>query len=659
MDYGGHNMTVPLVVGRDLSLSGNLSLSGLPGGDIKVGGNWTHTTGNFVPKSRAVFFNGPTGNQTITATGGETFDFLLVDKTTSGNILPANDINVNLTLTLSKGRIILGSHNLTLGASSPAVAGTPGVNNMVVADGSGELRKIFTTNGLYEFPVGDVSGPSNTAEYAPVTLNFASGTYVAGAYAAIKVTDAKHANNASTTNFLSRYWTATALGITAFSCTLTGTFPNADINGTVGDMKTGKWNGTLPWQKYGAVTETTITAASVISFSDFTGITAADPTVTIAAVPSLTVCQNAVLTLTANAVGDAPFTYLWSPGGATTASINPLTSTNGSTSYTVTVSDGNGVTATSTAKITVNAVPVATASSNSPVCSGDTLHLYGGPDGMNSYSWLLPDGTVISSYANTVTQNFNSLNNSSSVWVDNSTISGWYSQRTGTENEYQAGDGNSPTGDLYNFGTEGSTERALGSVGHERSETGGFAHGILYQNTSGQTLTNINVTYTLEQWRNSGVGAAQAVTVWYKTSATAITNLTPNTASGWTNLPGLTLNSPINTTVEATALDGNSPANRITATNESIPGISLPNNQYIMIKWEDPDHPGLDHGLGIDDVSITCGTGDVQNLSIPNATTLMSGNYTLSITDTNGCINTASTAVTVNPKPLTSPIYHQ
>jgi hypothetical protein len=42
--------------------------------------------------------------------------------------------------------------------------------------------------------------------------------------------------------------------------------------------------------------------------------------------------------------------------------------------------------------ITVNPVPIASASSNSPVEEGDTIMLTGGPDGMSSYSWTGPNG---------------------------------------------------------------------------------------------------------------------------------------------------------------------------------------------------------------------------------------------------------------------------
>jgi PKD repeat protein len=51
-----------------------------------------------------------------------------------------------------------------------------------------------------------------------------------------------------------------------------------------------------------------------------------------------------------------------------------------------------GCTATDSVTVTVNPAPTATASSNSPVMEGATIELYGGPDGMSSYSWSGPNG---------------------------------------------------------------------------------------------------------------------------------------------------------------------------------------------------------------------------------------------------------------------------
>ena len=106
MDYGSGTTSGTLTVGRNISIAGNLSLGeSFNGffGDIFVGGNWTHTTGTFAPNSRAVNFNGATGDQTITNASGETFDYVIVNKATSGNVVLANNVTVNQTLTLTKG----------------------------------------------------------------------------------------------------------------------------------------------------------------------------------------------------------------------------------------------------------------------------------------------------------------------------------------------------------------------------------------------------------------------------------------------------------------------------------------------------------------------------------------------------------------------------
>ena len=56
------------------------------------------------------------------------------------------------------------------------------------------------------------------------------------------------------------------------------------------------------------------------------------------------------------------------------------------------VTDANDCSDSDTTTVVVYSKPTASASSNSPVCEGDTSELYGGPDDMASYSWTGPDG---------------------------------------------------------------------------------------------------------------------------------------------------------------------------------------------------------------------------------------------------------------------------
>ncbi len=216
---------------------------------------------------------------------------------------------------------------------------------------------------------------------------------------------------------------------------------------------------------------------------------------------------------------------------------------------------------------------------------------------------------VIMSGSGSYSQNFDALLNTGSVnnWIDNSTIPSVFSQRTSTSTTYAAGTGSLSSGGLYSFGATGSTERALGTIGSANVTSGGnFAHGILLQNTSGFDVNSLNVSYTLEQWRNGGNTTPNVVTFWYRVSTTSITNLispAPNFNLGWTAVTVLNAASPTNTATSG-PLDGNNSLNRVTLSNVSIPNLVIPNGSYIMLRWYDPDHTGSDHGLAIDDVSL-------------------------------------------------------
>ena len=230
-------------------------------------------------------------------------------------------------------------------------------------------------------------------------------------------------------------------------------------------------------------------------------------------------------------------------------------------------------------------------------------------------------GQILMSANGSYAQNFDGLSSTgtTNAWADNSTIPNWYAQRTGTGTNYAADAGTANGGNLYSFGSAASSERALGSLGSGNATAGNFAYGVLLQNTSGSNITDIKVSYTLEQWRNSAAGL-QGDTFYYKISSTAITTLDPNSNGTWTMVTGLILNSPI-TAGTAAALDGNAAANRVTATSVSIPSLSLANNEYIMFKWDDPNNPGNDHGLAIDDVTIEWVAGTIAGPSI-NASSL-------------------------------------
>lgn len=103
--------------------------------------------------------------------------------------------------------------------------------------------------------------------------------------------------------------------------------------------------------------------------------------------PNQSICSGENTTLTAT----GGVTYLWSPGGMTTASIVVMPST--TTTYSVVITGTNGCSISLSSTVTVNPLPVFTAvGSNSPLCEGSTLNLTAQANAGATYYWTGPNG---------------------------------------------------------------------------------------------------------------------------------------------------------------------------------------------------------------------------------------------------------------------------
>ena len=256
-------------------------------------------------------------------------------------------------------------------------------------------------------------------------------------------------------------------------------------------------------------------------------------------------------------------------------------------------------------------------------------------------------------------QDFNTLATSgtTNTWTDDSTISGWYSTRT----VYIANAGTTNNGALYSFGTGTATERALGSVAS--GSTGTVRYGARFTNDTGNTITSITVSYTGEQWRNGGNTSQHKLSFDYQVGGT-VTSLTTGT---WTPVTSLDFTGPIAVSTAA-ALDGNAAANRVAI---SAPfAVSIAAGQEIMLRWNDPDDTGSDHGLAVDDLTVTATGSVVDNPPTVASTTPTSSatgvspsesvsvtfseavtfSGTVDITCTSGAPQTVTPAATADPK---------
>ncbi|GAB3898341.1 hypothetical protein GCM10028803_17630 [Larkinella knui] len=196
----------------------------------------------------------------------------------------------------------------------------------------------------------------------------------------------------------------------------------------------------------------------------------------------------------------------------------------------------------------------------------------------------------------TYTQDFNSLATAgtSNVWANNSTIPGWLSSRA----VLIAGTGSSTTGGLYSFGSSGATDRAIGSVASGSTTT--IYYGLVLVNNTGSAVTSLQITYTGEQWRTANT-AVQSLTFAYGTGSglTVDSPVLPYSALDFT--------SPVSSSV-ASALDGNLPANRTAISGTIVFDTPIADGQQILLRWSDADNTGSDHGLAIDDLSVTATT---------------------------------------------------
>lgn len=197
------------------------------------------------------------------------------------------------------------------------------------------------------------------------------------------------------------------------------------------------------------------------------------------------------------------------------------------------------------------------------------------------------------------TENFDSLGTGSVVLVNNTTIQGVYATRTTGNvpagNTAPAYNGSTSTGQIYNMGSTGSADRALGTVSTTASGTNFL--GVRLVNSGATTIGSITVQYTGETWRQ-GNGAAETLTFEYQTGAT-VTDLTTGT---WTPVAALNYTNPNNPPGQG-PLDGNLALNR-TVVSATF-AVAIPAGTEIMLRWSDIVDSAQPDGLAIDDLTVT------------------------------------------------------
>ncbi|MBA4854104.1 PA14 domain-containing protein, partial [Emticicia sp. BO119] len=322
-------------------------------------------------------------------------------------------------------------------------------------------------------------------------------------------------------------------------------------------------------------------------------------TATINAIPAATAtgdteCEGTTVVLASS--GGA--SYLWSgPNGFTSNLQNPTianSTTNMSGLYTVTVTSAAGCTATATASVLVKPIPGAPGGNDVARCGTGTVTLTAtGCSG--TYTWYA-NATTSTSLATGATYTTPSISTTTMYYVS-CTLNGCVSTTRGSMNAIVTTPPSAPTTvDNSRCGTGTVTLSASGCAGTYSwyaAATGGSALG------SGSTFTTPGISSTTTYYVECNFGCVST-----RAAAIATINALPSiTTTGDTECEGST--------------------------------IVLGASGGVSYSWTGPNSF----------------TSTLQNPTIPNSTTSMSGIYTVTVTNAAGCTATATASVLVKPIP--------
>jgi hypothetical protein len=153
--YGPHSVTTTGTdYAKNITLEGNLTLlSGAPT-ELNLAGNWYRSaTGSLTQNDKLITFNG-SSNATITATGGQSFSYLKLNKTGISNSLSLIDsISISKDFTIASGTFDVANKNVTLlsnATTGTASFGSMGASGAINYSGTGRFiteRYIATGSG--------------------------------------------------------------------------------------------------------------------------------------------------------------------------------------------------------------------------------------------------------------------------------------------------------------------------------------------------------------------------------------------------------------------------------------------------------------------------------------------------------------------------------
>jgi hypothetical protein len=158
--------------------------------------------------------------------------------------------------------------------------------------------------------------------------------------------------------------------------------------------------------------------------------------------------------------------------------------------------------------------------------------------------------------------------------------------------------GTTTSGGLYNVGSAGDGDRALGSL------AGGTViprFGVQFQNTSGAAFTDVQLGGVMEQWRSgTSATANEILTFEYSFDAQDI----DDAAATWHSLSGMDLLERLTETTTGAAVNGNLPENQ-SLLSGTIEDAQWLDQGLLTLRWTDFNDTGSDGLYALDNFTLS------------------------------------------------------
>ncbi len=385
---------------------------------------------------------------------------------------------------------------------------------------------------------------------------------------------------------------------------------------------------------------------------------------------SATITQPAILALTTSSInaictasngsasvvasGGTPiYTYLWTPTGQTSSTASGITAGN----YTVVVTDANSCTQSATVSVGSTPGGTATITSNNVTCTGNadgnaTVSMSAGATPPFTYSWSPSAQTTVTainlspaSYTVTVTDGNGCIATASTIITQPTILAGSFTNFNVFCNGGNTGSSictaSGGTGPYTYFWTPTSqtTQTAFGLTAGSYTCTITDANGCTKPVSTTITEPAPMALSTTVVDANCGLSNGSA-------TVTAGGGMGPYTYS-WST-------TPVQTTATATGLASNTYVVIVTDANSCSQSVSVTVNNLAgpvatVFSVTNVSCNGLTNGSAT--VTVSGGTSPFTFLwsdaqTLPTATNLGAGTYTLTATDVNGCVATTSATIT-------------